>query len=488
MSILDYGVHWFRRDLRVAGNPALAENWKKSQGKVLGFFCFDPSFLSRPDFSRDRFRFFLDTLHALREELREIGSDLFVLDHGPQNAFALLHETLCAQSIEVPKRVSFNRDYEPFARHRDTAMLSQFREQYRYEVISEPDHVLVEPSEIVRPDKPYQVYTPFRKAWLGAFEHPTVQARVLRQKSGLEYLKAREEGRSPKLFRLTWSDLGHVRSLLPDALDVTRDSVSSSVPLPPAGSLAAFSALKAFAPKIAHYGDKRDFPSVAGTSRLSIYFKNGSLTGAQVIAQLGLESFDKKDAGGRAKYFSELIWREFYYYILFHHPRVEHESFQARFKDLAWENRPDYFEAWMQGRTGFPLVDAGMRELAQTGWMHNRVRMVVASFLTKDLLVDWKWGEKYFMERLLDGDLAPNNGGWQWAASTGCDPQPYFRIFNPVLQSEKFDPQGDYIRRFVPELSKLPSSQIHAPPPTAGYPRPIVVHSEQRAKALSMYG
>jgi deoxyribodipyrimidine photo-lyase len=479
-----FGIHWFRRDLRVAGNPALQVNWKKHEGRVVGLFCFDPIFLARPDFSPDRFRFFLETLRALKLELQELGSDLLVLDEGPDKTFQRLFKDHFRTGEPKPSLVTFNRDYEPFAIQRDTRVTRLLESELGCEVLSEADHVLVEPSEIVRPDKPYQVYSPYKRKWLEIFQTETIQARVRRQKAGLEYLEKRAAGEKLSLFKLTWRDL---KTPSDDCLEKYLSSVVSRVPVPAAGSLAAFAAMKAFAPKVSAYGETRDLPAAAGTSRLSIYFKNGSFTVAQAIAYLGFSSVGAKDTSSKAKFLSELIWREFYYYILYHHPNVEREAFQERFRTLKWENREDYFEAWKEGRTGFPLVDAGMRELATTGWMHNRVRMVVASFLTKDLLIDWKWGERHFMERLLDGDLAPNNGGWQWAASTGCDPQPYFRIFNPTLQSEKFDPGGEYIRKFVPELRKVPAKEIHSPRNIPGYPAPIVEHSIQRAKALALF-
>ncbi len=482
-----YGIHWFRRDLRVAGNPALAHNWKKHQGRVVGFFCFDPTFLSRPDFSVDRFRFFLETLNALSEELKSIGSDLLVLEGGPELAFKKLFSELKSAPIGAPSLVTFNRDYEPFARDRDARITRLLQSELNCGVWTEPDHLLVEPHELPKADKPYQVYSPFARKWLSVFRSDLIQSRVAHQKSGLEYLRRRLAGESDKLFSLQWHQVLGNNTPLETCLDKYRQKVQASVPLPPAGSLAAFKALNDFSPKVSAYGDDRDIPSKEGTSRLSIYFKNGSLTTTQVIAHLGLSYFEKKSVDGKAKYFSEIIWREFYYYILFHFPHVETQAFQSRFENLKWENNPEFFEAWKAGKTGFPLVDAGMRQLQTTGWMHNRVRMVVASFLTKDLLIDWRWGERYFMEKLLDGDLAPNNGGWQWAASTGCDPQPYFRIFNPYLQSEKFDPNGDYIRKFVPELLYVPDSRIHQPEGVRNYPAPIVNHSEQREKALRLY-
>jgi deoxyribodipyrimidine photo-lyase len=212
-----------------------------------------------------------------------------------------------------------------------------------------------------------------------------------------------------------------------------------------------------------------------------MFFKNGSLTPAQVIAHLGLETTPLKSDRGPTKFLKEIVWREFYYSILWHRPDVEKTAFLPHYADLAWENRKDWFEAWKEGRTGYPIVDAGMRQLKSTGWMHNRVRMIVASFLTKDLLIDWRWGENHFMKELLDGDLAPNNGGWQWAASTGCDPQPYFRIFNPELQSRRFDPDGTYIRAHVPELANLSADEIHLPR------SPMIDHQAQKAKALALF-
>jgi deoxyribodipyrimidine photo-lyase len=280
-----------------------------------------------------------------------------------------------------------------------------------------------------------------------------------------------------------------------DALDSTRSANASrvTVPLPPAGHTAARDAVENFRAKVQQYGDQRDFPDTGGTSRLSIYLKNGSITSRQVIALLGLGNEDFKSRSGTAIFLKEIAWREFYYHILWHNPHVEHQAFNPAYKDLQWENNPQWFELWTQGRTGYPIVDAGMRELNTTGWMHNRVRMIVSSFLTKDLLIDWRWGERYFMQKLLDGDLAPNNGGWQWSASTGCDPQPYFRIFNPELQSKKFDPDGRYIARHVPELAKLAgTAAIHSPPDDLYFSRstyvaPVVVHSEQRLKAMALF-
>jgi deoxyribodipyrimidine photo-lyase len=263
-----------------------------------------------------------------------------------------------------------------------------------------------------------------------------------------------------------------------------------TIKAPEAGGKIGFARLNAFKRLIEGYGERRDLPAVDGTSQLSIFFKNGTISPAQAIAFLDLQKLDVKGQSGATKFLKEIVWREFYYHILHHVPRVEKEAFLLRYKNIKWENDETRFERWCAGETGYPIIDAGMRQLNTTGWMHNRVRMVVASFLVKDLLIDWRWGENYFMKKLLDGDLAPNNGGWQWAASTGCDPQPYFRIFNPWLQSAKFDPDGEYIRRFVPELAQSSPAAIHDPDASdrpSKYIRPIVIHAEQKSKALALY-
>ena len=242
-----------------------------------------------------------------------------------------------------------------------------------------------------------------------------------------------------------------------------KNKINVTIPIPEAGFQVALTQLKSFTDHLTDYQQNRDFPDLPGTSRLSMFLKNGSLTSAQIIQALRLQGLIWTQKTGKVQFLKEIVWREFYYHILYHRPDVEKNAFNLNYQNIQWENNNGLFLRWKEGTTGFPIVDAGMRELRETGWMHNRVRMIVASFLVKDLLIDWRWGENYFMKELLDGDLAPNNGGWQWAASTGCDPQPYFRIFNPWLQSEKFDPNANYIRKFVPELRKIPTKAIHRP-------------------------
>ena len=485
-NLKHYGIHWFRRDLRIAGNPALKWNWKQFQGRTLGVFFFDSKFLSRPDFSHSRFGFFLQTLKALKVEMAEAGGDLLVLDKGPDEGFDWLLSRLgsCA-----PSAISFNRDYEPFARQRDSRLL-QWIEGRGIPVHTERDHLILEPNEVRKEDSPgsfYQIYTPFSKKWASIFLQDEIQERVKLHKETLTYLQKKAKGEAIEPFlKIKWNEVLQ-KPDLQDQLDdfISKNQPHLKVPLPGAGSVAAFNLAHTFSKKVSKYLEDRDFPNLNGTSKLSPYFKNGSITPALVIGLLGLNRTQISTPGGASQFLKELIWREFYYHILYHRPDVEHQSFLPQFRHLKWENHEKWFEAWKEGKTGFPIVDAGMRELKVTGGMHNRVRMIVASFLTKDLLIDWRWGEKHFMNLLIDGDLAPNNGGWQWAASTGCDPQPYFRIFNPKLQSEKFDPKGDYIKKYVPELKYCSPKEIHSHP--SGYIKPIVDHATQKAKALSLY-
>ncbi len=448
-----YGIHWFRRDLRIEDNPALSWNWKENQGRVIGFFCFDKKFLSRPDFSVNRFQFFIETLKDLKSQLIERGGELWVMDEGPFDAFPKL-----LKALPTPSVISWNRDYEPFARERDNKMEFWCKDR-GISFHTERDHLLIEPHELL---KGYQVFTPFSRKWLELYRSEEVRKRVsFRWKGG------------------AFQSLKIPQNRILESYD-EQNRKRVTIPIPEAGCLAAKKALTGFSKQIANYEKKRDFPSINGTSHFSIFFKNGSLTVPRVC-----DAYELK----KGKFLTELIWREFYYHILHRNPEVETSTYRTKYNALKWEDREDWFEKWKVGMTGFPIVDAGMRQLKQTGWMHNRVRMIVASFLTKDLGIDWRWGERYFMEQLLDGDLAPNNGGWQWAASTGCDPQPYFRIFNPSLQSKKFDPNGDYIREYIPELKGLKNREIHDPPLPLRkhYPSPMVDRHERRILALQRY-
>lgn len=478
-----YGIHWFRRDLRIAGNAALQHNWTVNKGRVVGVFCFDSIFLSRPDFSHNRFALFLKTLKALQEEMREMGSDLIVIDELPQNAFPKIVKAL----EERPNLVTFNRDYEPFARERDRNLIEIF-EKLKIETKTFRDHLVIEPDELfkTKPGEFYQVYSPFAKKWFDLAEQKEMLARISSQAAGLKYL---ESPPNKPLFSLMWKDLSKIP--YEDSLGKFEEQNNKNVTIeiPEAGSKVAFKELKDFAKRLKEYKADRDIPSIDGTSKMSLFLKNGSITTAQIICYLKLTNKSFKTEDSTTRYLKELVWREFYYHILYHRPDVEKQAFLAKFRDIQWKNDKTLFKHWCDGTTGFPIVDAGMRQLNTTGWMHNRVRMIVASFLCKDLLIDWCWGENYFMKMLLDGDMAPNNGGWQWAASTGCDPQPYFRIFNPWLQSERFDPEAEYIKTYIPELKDIEASEIHDPEGNRGgkYPKPIVDHSVQKKHALALY-
>lgn len=482
-----FGIHWFRRDLRVAGNIALRENMRRHEGRVVGLFCFDSVFLSREDFSHNRFAFFIDTLESLQNELRALGGDLLVVDSLAHDTFPKILKHL--KKDQKLNLVSWGRDYEPFARARDEKIFALLSEQ-GVETLECRDHLLLEPEEVFKktPGDFYQVYSPFGKKWFDHMKAPEIQKRLQNQQPGLDYLEKKSKA---KIFKLEWSEVLASSFPLKESLDHFKkeNAKKVTIPIPEAGSQAAFRALKEFSKKIKSYKEDRDIPSIDGTSRFSIYLKNGSLTSAQIIQYLDLGKLNFAVDNGPTRFLKEIVWREFYYHILYHRPDVEKHAFLEKFRDIKWPNDKTLFKHWCDGTTGFPIVDAGMRQLNTTGWMHNRVRMVVASFLTKDLLIDWRWGENYFMKMLLDGDLAPNNGGWQWAASTGCDPQPYFRIFNPWLQSEKFDPDGEYIKTYIPELKDITAKNLHKPDGDRGpkYPEPIVDHAHQKRQALKLY-
>jgi deoxyribodipyrimidine photo-lyase len=485
----DIVIHWFRRDLRIAGNPGLKAAWKMSNKKVIGLFCFDSEFLSRPDFSHNRFAFFIETLKALKADLKSKGGDLVVIDRLPIAGFKEIAECFKKSEDYNLRAVTYCRDYEPFARQRDVAV-ETFLKNSGVEVHSFRDHLLLEPHEVLKDDGTfYQVYSPFARKWFLQLSSEEVQKRISEQKVAAQYFEKSGEVSEEMLFNISVENLKKFTFTDKLAEFEMANKTQVTIPIPKAGFLEAYSKLKDFKNKINHYGDFRDFPSTDGTSRLSIYLKNGSLNSAQIIQELNLQHLQFKDGGQPLKFLKEVAWREFYYSIMYHRPDCENRTFLNQYQNLNWENDEKKFEKWCKGETGYPIVDAGMRQLNQTGWMHNRVRMIVASFLVKDLLIDWRWGERYFMKMLLDGDLAPNNGGWQWAASTGCDPQPYFRIFNPWLQQLKFDPEAIYIKKYVNELKHVAVDEIHDPEGNRGgnYPSLIVNHHEQKAKALLLF-
>lgn len=484
-----YSLHWFRRDLRIVGNENLRFAWKQSDKKVLGIFCFDSAFLSRPDFSANRFAFFIKTLQQLKYELQQQGGDLLIVDDQPHLAFPKLFEYFKKNNYGLPEYVTYGKDYEPFAVARD-AKLKEIIESYNVKTYSERDHLLIEPHEVTKDDGSYyQVYSPFARKWFEKLATAEVQKRVMSQKNSQSYYERIKNNDFEKIFDLKWSDFKNLP--YQDSLESfeKENNKSVTIEIPEAGFGVAYKRLLDFKKQVGQYKDQRDIPILDGTSKMSLYLKNGSITSAQIIYALGLQNQNFKTGEQATQYIKEIAWREFYYSIIYNKPEAEKQAFLSQYINLPWENNPEWFQSWCEGKTGYPIVDAGMRQLNQTGWMHNRVRMIVASFLVKDLLIDWRWGENYFMKMLLDGDLAPNNGGWQWAASTGCDPQPYFRVFNPWLQAEKFDPEAEYIKTYVPELKDIPADFIHDPESNRGakYPQPIVDHAHQKGRAILLF-
>jgi len=439
-------LHWFRRDLRLSDNTALRAA-SFDANIVVPVFIFDPAILTGPSTGAAQVAYMLESLESLRKNIEVAGGKLS-FRHGPvvEEMRSLLRETRATS-------LHFNRDYEPYARARDAAV-EKLAASMGVEVRSHKDSVIHEPHEVMKADgKPYGVFTPYSRIWRIQPKPPVVP--------------------SVKFFRpANWKEPSGIP--LPTAQEL---GFSLVVPLPPAGERAARQRLREFTSDgLRHYAKARDFPARDGTSRLSPHLRFGTVSPRTVLA--AVENAAKEHPATRKHadvFVSELIWRDFYQQILWHYPHVADSCFKPDYNGLKWENDERLFQAWCEGRTGVPIVDAGMRQLNTTGWMHNRVRMIVAMYLTKDLLVSWQWGERYFMQKLIDGDLAANNGGWQWSASTGTDAQPYFRIFNPMKQAEKFDPEGHYIRKYVPEIDTL------------AYPPPIVNHAVQRVKAIALF-
>ncbi len=458
-------IHWFRRDLRLTDNTALARAAAAGE-RLVPVFVLDDAILARRDTGASRVRFMLDCLAALAAALAKKGSRLFVLRGDPVEALMRVARAAKASAVH------WNKDYEPYARARD-AKVGEALATLGVRAHPWKDQVLFEEKEILTAQRrPFTVFTPYARVW---------RTQKATSPAGVPRLPPPPD------------DLDLPTIPLPDPAAL---GFASTIDLPKPGEAAATARLRAFvADGRDDYDARRDFPGCSGTSRLSPDLRFGvvsirtvhaATTGRSVAAQT---------------FTTELIWRDFYQQLLFHHPNLERQAFRPAMRALAWENDRGMFAAWQRGETGYPIVDAAMRQLRETGWMHNRCRMIVASFLTKDLLIDWRWGERHFMRELLDGDLAANNGGWQWAASTGTDAQPWFRIFNPTAQGERFDPDGDYVRRWVPELAAVPTRWLHRPwelPAReaggagvvvgATYPERVVLHEERRRRALVMYG
>jgi deoxyribodipyrimidine photo-lyase len=483
---LDRALVWFRRDLRVDDQAALYHALRAAR-RVWCVFVFDSDILDPLPRVDRRVEFIRESLVELDRELRALGAG-----HGQPAAGLVVRQGHAAEEIARlaaelhVQAVYANHDDEPAALARD-ARTRGLLAAAGVALHTSKDHVIFERSEVLTGSAlPYSVFTPYKNAWLKKLEPFFLRAYPAeKHAAALADIPSALQRPVPTL-----GDIGFEPSNL-SALKI------------PNGSSGAQSLLVDFMHRIDDYADTRNLPAVKGPSYLSVHLRFGTVS-VRRLAQSAWERVqDKGMAGGAGVWLSELIWRDFYHQVLHYHPHVVGASFKPAYDAIRWEHGKHadaLFAAWCDGRTGYPLVDAAMAQINRTGYMHNRLRMVVASFLCKDLGIDWRRGEAYFAEKLNDFDLAANNGGWQWASSSGCDAQPYFRIFNPVSQSEKFDPQGKFIRRYLPQLAALPDKLIHAPwlarpldLASAGielgrdYPLPIVAHDEARLRTLERY-
>jgi deoxyribodipyrimidine photo-lyase len=458
-----------RRDLRCDDHAALHAALSAHR-RVFCAFVFDTDILEKLPSRRDRrVEFIWASVQELAARLQAWGGGLIVLHGSARAEVPALAARLGVGAVYV------SHDYEPPAIARDQQVARSLAD-LGIAFYTRKDQAIFDRDELLtRSGTPFSVFTPYRNAWLAKLEPFFVKSYPVQKWSA--HLAAPPDARVPTL-----SELGFEQAGL-DAVGIVPGM---------AGARAAF---EDFLTRIRAYHERRDLPAVRGPSYLSVHLRFGTIS-VRELARVA----HQMPGPGPAVWLNELIWRDFYFMILHHYPHVVQHAFRAEFDDLAFENDERLFAAWREGRTGYPLVDAAMRQLNQTGYMHNRLRMVSASFLVKDLLVDWRWGERYFADHLNDYDLAANNGGWQWAASTGCDAQPYFRIFNPVTQSQRFDPEGEFIRRYVTEIAGCDNRSIHAPwlmsaaqQQAAGviigthYPAPVVDHAVARQRALALY-
>ena len=464
---------WFRRDLRVEDNSALFEAARSSKDGVIAVFAITPGQWKQHDDAACKVQFWLANVEALSQLLAKLNIPLLILKG---DTFADLPKKIVALATKHDcGSLFFNREYEVNELRRDDQVATAC-EAAGIAVQRFHDRVIIPPKEIsTKEGRFYGVFTPYRKVWdTKLMEHVTVLARPKKQKS-----------------------LDISASVVPTSVKGFKSS-SDVDGLWPAGEQEAQGRLSAFAGRIADYSMGRDLPALDGTSTLSAYLAAGVISPRQCAAMALAASggtINEEDEGARV-WVSELAWRDFYTHVMVGFPRVsKHRPFKAKTEAINWRDNQDDLEAWQEGRTGYPIVDAGMRQLNQTGWMHNRLRMVTAMFLTKHLLIDWRLGERYFMQKLIDGDLAANNGGWQWSASTGTDSVPYFRIFNPFSQSKRFDTEGHFIKRMCPELDAIPAKALHdlskltkaIAETGAEYPPYVVDYKEGRERALAAF-
>ncbi len=468
----DLILFWHRRDLRIADNIGLASARQRSK-KVIGVFCLDPKILERDDVAPARMAYLMGSLQSLKERYTKVGSQLLIFHANPTEAIPALAAALNA------KAVFWNWDVEPYSKERDRIVMAALKEQ-GIAVQNNWDQLLHTPEEVQTGSKaPYTVYTPFWRNWSSKPKSEPVEA--LSNAEGLTQEEQETAQQAGAIELPTAKDLGFVWE-------------NELVTAP--GEAAAQEKLEEFSQSaITEYKEQRNFPAVHGTSQLSAALKFGVIgvrtVWAATLVALENSRSDETQTSILA-WQQELAWREFYQHAMYWFPELAEGAFRETLKNFPYDNNEEYFQAWCEGKTGYPIVDAAMRQMKEIGWMHNRCRMIVASFLTKDLLIDPRLGEKYFMQNLYDWDLSANNGGWQWSASSGMDPKPV-RIFNPASQAKKFDPEGEYIREWLPELrsvdseylvtGKIPSQELEA----CGYPAPIVDHNKQQRQFKELY-
>lgn len=459
----DLSLVWLRRDLRLKDNTALVESSKLSRRTAVAFI-FDKKILEGlKDKSDRRVSFIFQTLEEINNNLIKKGSQLIIKYGDPTEEIPKLIKKLHAEAL------FFNEDYEVYAKKRDHKVKSILLKSGA-DVHNFKDHVIFSGNDILKPNShPYQMFTPYKKTWL-----KNIKPQDFAEKK-TNYTFVDENTASKHSDILSMKKLG---------FSLVHQQYSFQQP----GRKNGKKSLSNFSISLKNYDNHRDYPGLdGGTSGLSTHLRFGTLSIRECV-RFCIHSKNK----GAQTWLSELIWRDFYSMILDQYPHVEKGCFKKQYDKIKWPRSARFYKSWCEGKTGFPIVDAGMRQLNTTGWMHNRVRMIVASFLVKDLLVDWRKGESYFAEKLLDFDLASNNGGWQWSASTGCDAQPYFRVFNPSLQSKRFDPDAIYIKKWIPELQKCKTKDIHDPENSelhlkSEYPKPIIVHSDQKIQAVRLF-
>ena len=423
-------LFWHRRDLRIDDNKGLFDALKQNE-IVHPIFIFDKSILDKLPNNDQRILFIHQEIESLKKNYQNLGSDLWVYYGEPSEIIPKIAQELNCSSVY------FNNDYEPYALQRDEEIQVSLN-KIKIEFIGKKDHVIFEKNEVLKDDgKPYTIFTPYSRKWKANLKEEDLREYSIEKYSG--NLVQKQQGEA----LITLEEMGFESKVLHDFPDrIAKNEI------------------------LKNYHLSRNFPAVKGTSKLSLHLRFGTIS----IRKLALIAREQNET-----YLNELIWRDFYQMIIFHFPKSAENSFKAQYDKIIWEKNEVHFDSWCTGKTGYPIVDAGMRELNATGFMHNRVRMVVASFLTKHLLLDWRLGAAYFAEKLLDFELASNTGGWQWAAGCGCDAAPYFRVFNPQAQQEKFDKSLEYIKKWVPEYG------------TSSYPEPIIEHKFARERILQRF-